>query len=155
MQVQRESNPTLKGRLLNLEVPIITIQGSLYINDRVRPVKWKKLSTTAKHKSGKSWPKSIKALSPPFCQIRLTSSGPFWPKNLKISTTKCTARLKYRKKHISEQKEKNNQLVELIGIVKNEKLRLQDHLALLEERIEDIENRIGMPKRQFWSKVAI
>ena len=39
MQVQRESNPTLKGRLLNLEVPIITIEGSFYINDRVRLVK--------------------------------------------------------------------------------------------------------------------
>ena len=43
--------------------------------------------------------------------------------------------LRGSKKHISEQKEKNNQLVELIGIVKNEKLRLQDHLALLEDRI--------------------
>lgn len=39
--------------------------------------------------------------------------------------------------------------MELIGIVKNEKLRLQDHLALLEERIDAIEGRIGLPGRQF------
>jgi len=39
--------------------------------------------------------------------------------------------MKHSKKHISEQKEKNNQLIELIGIIKNEKLRLQDHLSIL------------------------
>ena len=47
-------------------------------------------------------------------------------------------------KHISEQKEKNNQLVELIGIVKNEKARLQEHLGLLEDRVEAIRVRIGL-----------
>ena len=53
-----------------------------------------------------------------------------------------------RHKHISEQKEKNNQLVELIGIVKNEKARLQEHLGMLEDRVETIRIKIGLEEGQ-------
>ena len=35
-------------------------------------------------------------------------------------------------------------MVELIGIVKNEKARLQEHLGMLEDRVEAIRVRIGL-----------
>jgi hypothetical protein len=51
--------------------------------------------------------------------------------------------IKKRKKHLQEQKEKNNQLVELIAIVKGEKNELQRHLAMLEDRIINLHEKIG------------
>lgn len=39
--------------------------------------------------------------------------------------------------------------MELIGIIKNEKLRLQDHLALLEQRVEQVRLKIGLADGQF------
>lgn len=46
-------------------------------------------------------------------------------------------------KHLAEQKEKNHQMLELLGIIKNEKNNLQKLLEEIKERIHEVQLKIG------------
>ena len=49
----------------------------------------------------------------------------------------------FSNKHLCDQKEKNHQMMELLGIIKNEKNNLQKLLEELQGRLYEIQLKIG------------